>query len=154
MVGVISATGGDFGPFRAVEESIISELTGKDERPLVLAWYVSLSMLGNAVGSEVSGRLVEFLHARDGTTLVDAYHTIFWAYVGVGVANILISLTLSPRCELKRDEVGAAEEVVDVDGLSTVEKAPASEREASTSRERVSTSSERASALGKTALTS
>ncbi len=32
VVGIISATGGDFGPFRAIEESTLSHLTNPDTR--------------------------------------------------------------------------------------------------------------------------
>lgn len=38
VVGVISATGGDFGPFRAIEESMISQLTNTNQRADVLSW--------------------------------------------------------------------------------------------------------------------
>ncbi|DAA79146.1 TPA_exp: putative MFS transporter [Trichophyton benhamiae CBS 112371] len=38
MVGVISATSGDFGPFRSVEESTISHLTTPATRTDVLSW--------------------------------------------------------------------------------------------------------------------
>jgi MFS family permease len=36
VVGVVSATGGDFGPFRAIEESVLSQLTGPETRADVL----------------------------------------------------------------------------------------------------------------------
>ena len=43
VVGVISATGSDFGPFRAIEESTLSQLTMPKTRPYVLSWYVATS---------------------------------------------------------------------------------------------------------------
>ncbi|KAK1751105.1 major facilitator superfamily domain-containing protein [Echria macrotheca] len=61
VVGVISATGGDFGPFRAIEESILSELTDKDSRADVLVWYVTLASLGSSIGTEVAGRVLDLL---------------------------------------------------------------------------------------------
>ncbi|KAK4150803.1 major facilitator superfamily domain-containing protein [Chaetomidium leptoderma] len=100
VVGVISATGGDFGPFRAVEESIVSELTTPATRADVLVWYVTLASLGSSVGTEMAGRVVEGLRAREGWTLLDAYHACFWLYVVMGVVNVVCALSLSERCEL------------------------------------------------------
>ncbi|KAH6848047.1 major facilitator superfamily domain-containing protein [Chaetomium sp. MPI-CAGE-AT-0009] len=105
VVGVISATGGDFGPFRAVEQSIVAELTTPGTRADVLVWYVTLASLGSALGTEMSGRIVEGLRAREGWTLLDAYHGCFWLYVGMGLVNMVCALMLSERCELKAVKV-------------------------------------------------
>lgn len=103
VVGVISATGSDFGPFRAVEQSVLAELTGPDTRADVLVWYVTVSTLGSAAGMAFSGRLVEFLRAREGWTLLDAYHACFWLYAVMGGVNLACNLALSERCELKEE---------------------------------------------------
>jgi MFS family permease len=101
VVGVISATGGDFGPFRAIEESTLSHLTTPKTRADVLAWYVTTSALGSSIGSEVSGRMVHGLQARDGWTLKDAYHALFWMYSGMGVLNAGLVCLLSSNCEVQ-----------------------------------------------------
>jgi MFS family permease len=108
VVGVISATGGDFGPFRAIEESTLSHLTTTRTRPDVLAWYVTTASLGSSLGSEVSGRMVHALQARDGWTLTDAYHALFWVYGAMGLVNAVLVLLLSSKCEIK-DEVAGEE---------------------------------------------
>jgi MFS family permease len=100
VVGVISATGGDFGPFRAIEESTLSHLTSPKTRSDVLSWYVATSSLGSAVGTELSGRAVDFLQNIDGWTMIDAYHTIFWLYVVMGVFGIILILFMSDKCEV------------------------------------------------------
>ncbi|KAK4221883.1 putative MFS transporter [Podospora fimiseda] len=102
VVGVISATGGDFGPFRAIEESVASELTTPATRADVLVWYVTTSSLGSAAGTAMSGRIIEWLMARDGWTLLDAYHGCFWLYTIMGSVNLVFSLLLSRNCELKK----------------------------------------------------
>ncbi|KAL2017234.1 hypothetical protein VTK56DRAFT_2393 [Thermocarpiscus australiensis] len=101
VVGVISATGGDFGPFRSIEESIVSELTGPETRADVLVWYVTVASLGSCVGTEMAGRIIEWLRAREGWTLLDAYHGCFWLYAVMGAVNMACSALLSERCELK-----------------------------------------------------
>ncbi|KAF4626062.1 hypothetical protein G7Y89_g12101 [Cudoniella acicularis] len=102
IVGVISATGSDFGPFRAIEESILSTLTGPKTRPDVLAWYVTTATLGQSIGTEASGRIVHFLQGLEGWTLKDAYHAVFWMYSAVGLLNIVFMLLLSDKCEVQK----------------------------------------------------
>jgi MFS family permease len=99
VVGVISATGGDFGPFRAIEESTLSHLTTPQTRADVLAWYVTTASLGSAIGTELSGRMVDSLQARDGWTIVDAYHAVFWVYAAMGTLNMVLALLLSSKCD-------------------------------------------------------
>ena len=100
VAGVISATGGDFGPFRAIEESTLSHLTTPKTRSDVLSWYVTISSLGSAVGVEFSGRFVDFLSGLSGWELVSAYHAIFWLYIVMGSMNIILALSMSNRCEI------------------------------------------------------
>ncbi|KAH8656614.1 major facilitator superfamily domain-containing protein [Tricladium varicosporioides] len=99
VAGVMSATGGDFGPFRAIEESILSTLTRPNSRADVLAWYVTVATLGQSIGTEACGRIVHFLENLEDWTLVDAYHTVFWMYTGVGILNIIFMSLLSDKCE-------------------------------------------------------
>ncbi|KAH9885352.1 major facilitator superfamily domain-containing protein [Xylariomycetidae sp. FL2044] len=115
VVGVISATGSDFGPFRAIEESTLSHLTTPKTRSDVLSWYVATSILGSAAGVEVSGRVIEFLRGRDGWTLADAYHAIFWLYIGMGILTIGCMSCLSEKCEIdeKRNATEEAEVLLD-----------------------------------------
>lgn len=103
IFGVISATGGDFGPFRSIEESMLSQLTTPHTRADVLAWYVTCSSLGSAGGSEAAGRIVHYLWHRDGWTLADAYHALFWSYTVMGVINLGMTLLLTDACELASD---------------------------------------------------
>ncbi|MCJ1359038.1 MAG: hypothetical protein MMC33_009038 [Icmadophila ericetorum] len=99
VIGVISATGGDFGPFRAIEESTLSHLTTPKTRSDVLSWYVTASSLGSAAGTEFSGRAVDFFQNRDGWVIKDAYHAIFWLYVGMGAMNMIFIISMSNKCE-------------------------------------------------------
>ncbi|CAK7210989.1 hypothetical protein SCUCBS95973_000978 [Sporothrix curviconia] len=107
VAGVISATGGDFGPFRAVEESMLSEVTNPNTRADVLVWYVTTSALGSAVGTEVAGRVVHYLNKDSvdgglGWTLRQAYHACYLAYAAMGLLNLALALLLSQKSELQR----------------------------------------------------
>jgi MFS family permease len=110
VIGVISATGGDFGPFRAIEESTLSHLTTPKTRPDVLAWYITTASVGSALGVELTGRVVHYLRHRDGWTLVDAYHFVFWIYSAMGGINMVLTLGLSSKCEVNEERNNETEE--------------------------------------------
>ncbi|OAQ89698.1 MFS transporter [Purpureocillium lilacinum] len=99
VVGVISATGGDFGPFRSIEESTLSHLTEPSTRADVLSWYVATSTLGSAVGTEVGGRMVHVLQRLRGGTVTEAYHDMFWIYALMGALSVVCALFMSDKCE-------------------------------------------------------
>lgn len=100
IIGVVSATGGDFGPFRAIEESMLSHLTNPKTRSDVLSWYVTISGLGSAAGILSTGQVVEMMRAHYGWAEIDTYHAIFWVYIATGVANMVLALLMSDHCEI------------------------------------------------------
>jgi MFS family permease len=98
VFGIISVTGADCGPFRAVEESILSGLTDEKTRSDVLSWYVTATTMAGAVGAEVAGRTVQALEKSSGDT-TKAFHALFWAYAAFGILGSILCLGLSKRCE-------------------------------------------------------
>lgn len=115
VVGVVSATGSDSGPFRAIEESTLSHLTTPKTRSDVLSWYVTASSLGSAAGTEFSGRAVDYLRKLNGWAVTDAYHAIFWLYTAMGIFNIIFTLSMSGKCEIAETlpETEASEMLLD-----------------------------------------
>ncbi|KAI4699252.1 hypothetical protein J4E81_005146 [Alternaria sp. BMP 2799] len=99
IVGVISPSGNEIGPFRAVEESTLAHLVAEDKRSDVYTWYVVLAVLGTSTGLAVGGVAVDNLQAIEGWTNLDAYRAIFWIYTGVGCVKALMTLFLSQKCE-------------------------------------------------------
>ncbi|KAF1832947.1 major facilitator superfamily MFS_1 [Decorospora gaudefroyi] len=98
VFGIISVTGADCGPFRAVEESILSGLTDEKTRSDVLSWYVTATTMAGAIGAEVAGRTVHALEKSSGN-MPKAYHTLFWGYAAFGIIGSVLCLGLSSRCE-------------------------------------------------------
>jgi hypothetical protein len=62
------------------------------------------------MGTEVAGRIVHALQQREGWTLVDAYHGVFWMYSGMGMLNMVFMLCLSKKCEVSQASVKESEE--------------------------------------------
>ncbi|RDW65513.1 hypothetical protein BP5796_10205 [Coleophoma crateriformis] len=123
VVGIVSATGGDLGPFRAIEESTLSHLTNPKTRADVLSWYVTLASIGSCVGTEASGRVVDLLASLEGWSLKNAYHAIFLLYVGTGSLNMIFTLCLSANCEAEKKppETEASEMLLDERQSGTAE---------------------------------
>jgi MFS family permease len=99
VVGVISVSGNEIGPFRAVEESVLAGLVGEDGRSDVFAWYVVVGTLGSAAGTAGAGQLVEGLKGR-GWTELQAFRAVFCLYGAVGVVKAVVTALLSSRCEV------------------------------------------------------
>ncbi|KAI3401923.1 hypothetical protein diail_6483 [Diaporthe ilicicola] len=102
VVGVISVSGNEIGPFRAVEESVLAGLVGEDGRSDVFAWYVVVGTLGSAAGLLGAGQLVEGLK-KGGWTELQAYRAVFCLYGAVGVIKGVVTSLLSSRCEADGD---------------------------------------------------
>ncbi|KAH8716887.1 major facilitator superfamily domain-containing protein [Phaeosphaeriaceae sp. PMI808] len=99
IIGVISPSGNEIGPFRAVEESTLAHLVPEAQRSDVYTWYVVLAVLGTSTGLAVGGQAVDHLQAKAGWSDLDAYRTIFWIYTGVGCVKAILALLLSRHCE-------------------------------------------------------
>lgn len=98
VVGVISPSGNEIGPFRAVEESTIAHLTEANDRSDIFAWYVVFGTLGTAAGSLGGGWMVQSLQSK-GWDIVTAYRMVFWVYAIVGFTKAGITFLLSDKCE-------------------------------------------------------
>lgn len=104
IVGVISVSGNEIGPFRAVEESALAGLVAEDERSDVFAWYVVVGTLGSAVGLTGCGWLVEACKKIRGWEELDAFRVVFWVYGGIGLIKAVATVLLSVKCEVGHDK--------------------------------------------------
>ena len=99
IVGVISPSGNEIGPFRTVEESTLAHLTEAKTRADIFALYVVVGALGASAGSFVCGWVTQALQAG-GWSEVASYRFIFWAYAVMGLSKAGMSLLLSRACEI------------------------------------------------------
>ncbi|KAK9321502.1 major facilitator superfamily domain-containing protein [Lipomyces orientalis] len=116
IIGVISPSGNEIGPFRAVEESTMAHLADLKDRSDLYAWYSLLGSLGAALGTITSGWIVEKLQEDYSWSVLGSYRLIFVLYSIIAVFKFAASIMLSPRTELepvpsepKRDPTLAAE---------------------------------------------
>lgn len=98
IIGVISPTGGEVGPFLAVEQACLSQVIPDRERTRVFAWSHVLSFTANALGALAGGALAAAL-IRDGWSEADSYRVLLWAYAGCGLLLFGLFVVLTPHVE-------------------------------------------------------
>ncbi|KAL5335680.1 MFS transporter [Aspergillus crustosus] len=99
VFGVISPSGNEIGPFKAVEESTLAHLTPEELLRDVLLWYSLLGTAGTALGVMVSGWAINLLQTERGREYIPACRTIFLGYAAIGVLKFFLSIALSQKVE-------------------------------------------------------
>ncbi|KAL7665144.1 Major facilitator superfamily (MFS) profile domain-containing protein [[Candida] zeylanoides] len=105
IVGVLSPSGDETGPFKSVEEASIAHLTEHRHRPEVFAFHGLFATAGAALGSLVCGLAVDYLHLQRQWDLQHCYRAVFVAYAAIALLKLANTALLSGACE-----VGATEE--------------------------------------------
>ena len=98
-----SASAGEVGPFRAIEESILTQLTPLAERSDIFSWCTLIGIVGQALGMAVCGWGTQMLETRLHWTRLRAYRMVFLGYAVLGFIKLCLTLILSPACEAGDD---------------------------------------------------
>lgn len=107
ILGVISTSGDETGPFKTVEEVCISHLTPPKYRAPIFALYGFLGTLGAAVGSLSCGFAVDYFSVRENWPLEKCYRAIFLVYSAIALVKLGLSLSLSKMCEIQSIDGGS-----------------------------------------------
>ncbi|PRT54129.1 hypothetical protein B9G98_01749 [Wickerhamiella sorbophila] len=100
IVGVISPSGDEVGPFRAIEESTLAHLTVYHHRPRIYAWQNLFGTLGLAFGALTAGFLEEYVSNKTGSA-TKAYQVMFQLYSVLAAVCLVLNALLSVEAELK-----------------------------------------------------
>jgi len=100
IIGVISPSGNEIGPFLSVEQAGISQLIPNEKRTKFFAWYNLAGSFATATGALVSGWLVSFLE-KNGWSLLDAYRTVLFGYALGGIALLFLFINVTSAIEIK-----------------------------------------------------
>ncbi|MSU24014.1 MAG: MFS transporter [Opitutus sp.] len=94
-IGVISPTGGEVGPFQAVEQACLAQEVADRSRTRLFAWYNLAGYLASALGALAVGWLL----GASPFAGIAAYRIVFWIYAACGVVLGGLALCLSPAVE-------------------------------------------------------
>ncbi|HEV8655761.1 MAG TPA: MFS transporter [Candidatus Limnocylindria bacterium] len=98
FTGTISATSSEVGVFQTVEQAVLPQTAPNEKRTWLFSIYNTAANFAGALGSLAAASVVFF--ASLGLEGADAYRPLFVLYALIGLANLLIFLTLSPKVEL------------------------------------------------------
>ncbi len=109
VVGVISPTGNEVGPFLAVEQAALAQVVPDRRRTATFAWYNLVGYVATATGALAAGLLSQALISSS-LAAVDAYRSIVVGYALIGLVMALLAARLDPEVEAVRTQ-GAADGV-------------------------------------------
>ncbi len=98
IIGVISPSGNEVGPFLSIEQAALAHLVPSGSRTRVFAWYNLAGSFAMAVGTLLGGGLAQWLRGF-GLTPLGGYRTIVVIYAVLGIGLALLFLRLSPAVE-------------------------------------------------------
>jgi MFS family permease len=98
IVGVISPSGNEIGPFLSIEQAALSQLVPDKNRTHVFAWYNLVGSFATATGALCAGLLAQALQ-NIGWAPMDAYRAVITGYALIGGLLLLAFMSLSHAVE-------------------------------------------------------
>ena len=99
IIGVISPSGNEIGPFLSIEQASLTQLVPDNRRTQVFAWYALVGSFATAGGALIAGWLTQGLRAG-GMSSLDAYRVVLTGYALGGLILTLLFLLLTPAVEV------------------------------------------------------
>lgn len=100
VIGILTPSGGEVGPFRSIEQSSIASLVPAEHRSDIYSWYTFLGAFCAALGSVLCGKLVDWAQLSLDYSLLDSYKLAFGGYTVLAVILVILSCTISSGIEV------------------------------------------------------
>ncbi len=100
ILGVISPSGNEIGPFLSVEQAGLTQLLPNRRRTQIFAWYNLVGSFATATGALAGGWLAQGLQNNDWTAL-ESYRLVLVGYAIGGFLLLLLFLNLSKGVEVE-----------------------------------------------------
>jgi MFS family permease len=99
IIGVISPSGNEIGPFLSVEQASLTQLIPDEKRTQVFAWYNLVGSFATATGALGGGWLAKLLQLY-GMSAGEAYRFVLMGYAIGGFLLVLLFLLLTSDVEV------------------------------------------------------
>jgi MFS family permease len=99
IIGVISPSGNEIGPFLSVEQAGLTELIPNEKRTKIFAWYNMVGSFATATGALAGGWLAQILQGN-GWTQLESYRLVLMGYGLGGLVLVILFLGVSPAIEV------------------------------------------------------
>lgn len=104
IIGVISPSGNEIGPFLSVEQAGLTQLLPDERRTWVFAWYNLSGSFATATGALCGGWLVQFLQSS-GIAAINSYRVVLIGYALGGTMLAVLFLFLTAVIEVSKDNL-------------------------------------------------
>jgi MFS family permease len=104
VIGVISPSGNEIGPFLSVEQASLTQLLPDTRRTQIFAWYNLSGSFATAAGALVGGWLTQVLQ-YGGIQVVNSYKAVLLGYAIGGLVLLVLFLFLSLQVEVPKSEI-------------------------------------------------
>ena len=101
IIGVLSPSGNELGPFLAIEQACLAEVIRDQDRTRVFAWSHVLGFTANALGALAGGWAAGRLQ-HGGWTPLESYRALLWLYAAFGGGLLVTFSGLGRRVESPR----------------------------------------------------
>jgi MFS family permease len=98
-LGVISVSGGEVGPFLAVEQASLSDILPDSERTRIFGWYSLVGLFATGLGALAAGLLAQGLRSI-GASELDSYRAIVLVYAAFGFILLIAFARLTSAIEI------------------------------------------------------
>jgi MFS family permease len=105
VIGVISPSGNEIGPFLSIEQAGLSQLVSDDQRTRTFAWYNLAGSFATACGALAAGWLASDLQSS-GMAALQAYRVVLAGYALAGGILLLWFSCLTPAVEAGKTDPG------------------------------------------------
>ena len=99
IIGVISPSGNEIGPFLPIEQAALTQLIPNEKRTAIFAWYNLAGSFATAAGALACGWLVQWLLGRGFETL-SAYRVVVVGYALIGLILAVLFLRMDRHIEV------------------------------------------------------
>jgi len=89
IIGTISPSGNEVGPFLSIEQAGLSQIIPDNQRTAVFAWYNLSGSVATALGALIGGGLAQLLQGL-GATPLTSYRVILVMYALLGLALVIV----------------------------------------------------------------
>lgn len=100
VIGVISPSGNEIGPFLSVEQAGLTQLISSKSRTHFFAWYNLVGSFATATGALSGGWLAQVLQNNEWTALA-SYRVVLMGYALGGFLLLLLFLNLTKSVEVE-----------------------------------------------------
>jgi len=104
MIGVISPSGNEVGPFLSIEQASLTQLVPDRQRTGIFAWYNLAGSFATALGALAAGGLSQLLQEL-GYSPLTSYQVILVGYGIVGLTMLALFSSLSVAIEVPLNRV-------------------------------------------------